>query len=208
MRSPRLPSRIATNVPSSALLPPALLPPALFPSALFLPAAFCLLCLLPSAAEAQMVTPGDPGAAPIAAPPAREPGETDAKMRFEAGSPLGLWRTIDDRTGKSRSLVRIVDRGDGVLVGRIERILEPLTSDPVCEKCEDDRRNQPIEGLEIIRGLKPDDGCWSGGRILNPEDGKIYHLKATPIDGGQKLEMRGYIGMPLFGRTQVWIREP
>ncbi len=132
----------------------------------------------------------------------------EALPSYPQPSPIGLWRTIDDKTGKARSLVRISDPGDGVLVGRIERFLEHVPAGAVCEKCEDDRYKQPVLGLEIIRGLKFLDGRWADGRILNPEDGRIYHLNATPIDGGEKLKMRGYIGMPLFGRTQVWIREP
>lgn len=189
-----------------------------------LPAA---LCLVPVSALAQFVTPGDPGAAPVSAPPSgpvsapaskaasqdsdRRGGQGVGEAEWPAGlhgSPVGLWRTIDDRTGRARSLVRITDPGNGVLVGTVEKFLEAVPHDALCLKCDDDRRNLPVLGLEIIRGLKPRDGYWADGRILNPEDGKIYHLKATPIDGGQKLEMRGYIGMPLFGRTQVWIREP
>ena len=179
------------------------------------------LLLMPPDGRAQTVVPGDPGARPVtgadavtdapgggraAAAGARDTESAEAA----AASPVGLWRTIDDLSGQPRSLVRIVDRGDGTLVGRIEKILDPAVDqpDPVCERCEDDRRNQPIIGLEIIRGLKPQGGHWADGRILNPEDGKIYHLKATPVDAGTKLEMRGYIGLPMFGRTQTWIREP
>ena len=183
-----------------------------------LPAA---LCLMPGAAPAQGVIPGDPGAsAPFtgstssdgspssdgSSAPAGSP--SSGEWSSSGGSPVGLWRTVDDRTGRERSLVRIIDSGDGVLVGRVEKVLEAVPPNAICEKCDDDRRNQPVIGLEIIRGLKPRGGVWADGRILNPEDGKIYHLKATPLDGGQKLEMRGYIGLPLFGRTQVWIREP
>lgn len=194
------------------------------------------LVLFAPLAAAQSVVPGDPGAI---APPKAEPpaGRATAGAPVEAkatGSrgihvldgtiveeppafgaadlttPVGLWRTIDDQTGRPRSLVRIVDSGDGVLVGRVEKILDPAFDRPdaVCERCDDDRRNQPIIGLEIIRGLKPHGRSWADGKILNPEDGKIYHLKATPAEAGTKLEMRGYIGLPIFGRSQTWIREP
>ena len=146
--------------------------------------------------------------------PGMDPGTFDANVAeakaVELSTPVGLWRTIDDQTGKARSLVRIVDTGNGVLVGRVEKILDPVydVPDAVCKRCDDDRRNQPIIGLEIIRGLKPHGRSWADGRILNPEDGKIYHLKATPAEAGTKLEMRGYIGLPIFGRSQTWIREP
>ncbi|MET0509270.1 MAG: DUF2147 domain-containing protein [Burkholderiaceae bacterium] len=123
-----------------------------------------------------------------------------------AMTPVGLWRTIDDLTGKARSLVRIRERG-GVLVGRIEQIFEPSRPNPTCDLCPGDSKGQPIEGLQIIRELKRFADRWADGQILNPEDGKVYNLRATPVDGGRKLEMHGYIGLPLLGRTQTWIRE-
>ncbi len=123
-----------------------------------------------------------------------------------AMTPVGLWRTIDDLTGKARSLVRIRERG-GVLVGRIEQIFEPSRPNPTCDLCPGDSKDQPIEGLQIIRELKRFADRWADGKILNPEDGKVYNLRATPVDGGRKLEMHGYIGLPLLGRTQTWIRE-
>ena len=164
------------------------------------------------------VTPGDPGAvasprpapAPAAAPvtPATPPSTTSSASAPARLTPIGLWQTIDDKTGKPRSLVRISDSGQGVLIGRIEKVLNATVAVPVCEKCDGDQKNRPIEGLQILSGLKPYDGYWADGRILNPEDGKTYNVKATPVDGGRKLEMRGYIGLPVFGRTQTWIREP
>lgn len=191
------------------------------PSASSGPSASSVLAAAPLAAalalfspplEAQSIVPGDPGAAPApkAVTYSSQDGGGRAGVDARHASPIGLWQTIDDQTGKPRSLVRILDGGDGILVGRIEKILDPRIDhpDPVCERCDDDRKDQPIIGLEIIRGLKPHGGHWAGGRILNPEDGRIYHLKATPVDAGTKLEMRGYIGLPMFGRTQIWIREP
>ena len=124
-------------------------------------------------------------------------------------TPVGLWKTIDDKTKKERSLVRIADNG-GVLSGRIEKRLDPdAKADDVCDKCSDDRKGKPLQGLEIIRGVKKsdsDDKRWDGGRILDPEDGADYKVRLTPADGGRKLEVRGYIGAPLLGRTQTWIR--
>ena len=124
-------------------------------------------------------------------------------------TPVGLWKSIDDKTNKERSLVRITETG-GVISGRIERRLDPdAKPDDVCGKCADDRKDKPLTGLEIIRGVKKTDGednRWDGGHILDPEDGKTYKLRLTPADGGRKLDVRGYIGAPLLGRTQTWIR--
>jgi uncharacterized protein (DUF2147 family) len=124
-------------------------------------------------------------------------------------SPVGLWKTIDDATKKEKSLVRISDSG-GVLSGRIEKLLDPeAKADGVCDKCSDERKGQPIVGLNIIRNVKAnadDTSMWDGGEILDPNNGKVYRVRLKPVDGGKKLEVRGYIGAPLLGRTQVWHR--
>lgn len=120
------------------------------------------------------------------------------------GSPIGLWKTIDDKTGKERSLVRISE-GGGALVGRIEKPLDPAVQpDARCEKCSDDRKDKPVEGLEIIRGARADGETWTGGTILDPADGKVYRLRLKVEDAGRKLEVRGYVGP--FHRNQYWIR--
>ncbi|MEN9544568.1 MAG: hypothetical protein RLZZ598_1401 [Pseudomonadota bacterium] len=128
---------------------------------------------------------------------------------FAQASPAGLWKTIDDTTKKERSLVRIADNG-GVFSGRIEKRLDPNAKpNEVCEPCTDDRKGKPVDGLEIIRGVKKnadDAALWDGGSILDPENGKTYKVRLIPVDGGKKLEVRGYIGMPVLGRTQTWIR--
>ena len=112
-------------------------------------------------------------------------------------SPVGLWRTFDEKSGEPKSEVRISDSG-GVLKG----------ADPkaVCDRCTDDRKGQPLVGLEIIRGAKKAEGktVWEDGRILDPENGSTYSLKLTPADSGSKLDVRGSIGP--FGRTQTWSR--
>jgi uncharacterized protein (DUF2147 family) len=118
-------------------------------------------------------------------------------------TPTGLWKTIDDKTGQDKSLVRISDTG-GVLTGRIEKLLHPSSPNPLCGKCRDDRHGKPMVGLSIIDGLRQDGGVWDGGRILDPQNGKIYTLRLKLIDGGKVLEVRGYIG-PFF-RTQTWSR--
>jgi len=121
-------------------------------------------------------------------------------------SPFGLWRSVDDKTGEAKAEIRIGESG-GALQGRIEKTLKKDTKpDAVCEECADDRKGKPIAGLEIIRGGKKADGkdVWAGGKILDPENGKEYRASFTPIDGGKKLEVRGYLGP--FWRTQTWQR--
>lgn len=124
-------------------------------------------------------------------------------------SPVGRWKTIDDETNTARSIVEITRVGDE-LQGRILKIFyrPDEKPDPVCEACEGERKNQPIIGMTFLWGLKPDAGDWAGGAILDPKNGKIYNAKASLDDGGQKLRVRGFIGTPLLGRTQVWLREP
>ena len=121
-------------------------------------------------------------------------------------SPVGLWKSLDEKSGAAKSEVRITDNG-GVLSGKVERILRE-GADPaaVCDKCSDDRKDQAIVGLEIVRGAKKAEGkdVWEDGKILDPENGKTYTLRMTPIEGGAKLEVRGSIGP--FGRTQTWVR--
>ncbi|KAB0584853.1 DUF2147 domain-containing protein [Comamonas kerstersii] len=121
-------------------------------------------------------------------------------------SPVGLWKSVDEKTGAPKSEVRISE-SSGVLIGKVERILrEGADPSAVCDQCTDDRKGKPIVGLEIIRGAKQAEGktVWEDGKILDPENGKTYTLRLTPVDGGQKLEVRGSIGP--FGRTQTWVR--
>ena len=120
-------------------------------------------------------------------------------------TPVGLWKTIDDETKTEKSLVRIVE-ANGVLSGRIEKILEADKQNAKCEKCTDARKDQPVQGMSIIRNAKVDEKKehWEGGDILDPNNGKVYRLRLKPLDGGKKLEVRGYLGP--FYRNQQWIR--
>lgn len=124
-------------------------------------------------------------------------------------SPVGLWRSIDDATQQPKAEIRISQTAAGTLSGVVERSLQnnPNT-EPNCTLCTDDRKDKPKIGMEIIRGGQQSDGkaVWEGGKILDPENGKNYSLRLTPIDGGKKLEVRGFIGAPILGRTQTWIR--
>ncbi|MFN3629308.1 MAG: DUF2147 domain-containing protein [Casimicrobiaceae bacterium] len=123
-----------------------------------------------------------------------------------AQSPVGLWRTIDDQTGKERSLVRITETG-GVLSGKIEKIADPTKQDARCDECTDERKGQPVLGMTIIRNVKRGEGgVWEGGDILDPNNGKVYRVRLTPIEDGKKLQVRGFLGVALLGRTQTWVR--
>ena len=121
-------------------------------------------------------------------------------------SPVGLWRTFDDHTGRERGLVRIWEQ-NGRLFGSIVSTVDPAEGKRTCEKCPDDRKNSPILGLNIIRGLRPDGDQWSGGEILDPETGSIYRCSMRLEDQGRKLVVRGYIGFSLLGRSQTWLRQ-
>lgn len=129
-------------------------------------------------------------------------------LAFAQSSPLGRWRSIDDATGKPKAVIEIADAGNGTLSARIVKILDLKDGpNPVCKACKGQRHDQPMVGMVIAWGLKPADGAWGDGRILDPENGKEYAVKMTPTDGGRRLEVRGFIGFALLGRTQVWQRE-
>ena len=123
-------------------------------------------------------------------------------------SPVGLWRTIDDKTGKEKSLVRIVE-ANGELRATIEKLYRDPHEElnPNCDKCPGDRKNQPVLGMTIMTGLKKAGSEYDGGEILDPANGKIYRCKMWTAEGGKKLNVRGFIGVSLLGRTQVWVRE-
>ncbi|SFC64478.1 DUF2147 domain-containing protein [Massilia yuzhufengensis] len=123
-------------------------------------------------------------------------------------SAAGAWKTIDDETGKPKSLVRITEE-NGILTGKIEKLFRPADQDqnPKCTSCEGARKDQPIIGMTILSGLKKDGNEYTGGEILDPAKGKTYKSKAQLKDNGSKLEVRGYIGAPMFGRSQTWVRE-
>jgi len=126
-----------------------------------------------------------------------------------APSAEGRWTTYDDVSGKPRALVRIEAQA-GVLVGRIERLLDP-TDDPGarCEACTGDLKDQPIIGLAFLRGLRPvegEPGSWAGGEIVDPDDGTRYRARMRLRRDGTELEVRGYLLVSMFGRSQVWRR--
>jgi len=127
----------------------------------------------------------------------------------QASSPTGLWKTVDDNTKKEKSLVRIAESG-GVYTGKVEKVIDPDSpKDATCKDCTDERKDKPVVGMTIIRNMKAsagDKNVFEGGDILDPNNGKVYSAKLTLVEGGKKLDVRGYIGMPMLGRTQTWQR--
>jgi uncharacterized protein (DUF2147 family) len=120
-------------------------------------------------------------------------------------SPEGTWKTIDDEKGKAKSLVKIwIDNGE--LNGKIVKLIEPDEENPTCTECDGDKKDQPILGMQFIWGLTEDDGVWDDGEILDPATGSVYSSKIEVTDGGQKLDVRGYVGFAFAGRSQVWHR--
>ena len=122
-------------------------------------------------------------------------------------SPAGVWKTIDDKTGQPKSIVEITEQ-NGELTGKVKEVLQSEQGpNPVCKDCEGERKNQPVVGMTIIWGMKKDGEEWSGGKILDPKNGKTYGCKMHLEDGGKKLEVRGFVGFSLLGRSQTWERQ-
>lgn len=121
-------------------------------------------------------------------------------------TPVGLWKTIDDDTGKPASLIRISEK-NGKYIGTIEKLLDPSQQSSVCDKCLGTRKNQLIIGMTIMQGLQQKGGSYEGGEILDPDNGKTYQCKVKLTPDGKILEVRGFIGTSLFGRSQTWLRE-
>jgi uncharacterized protein (DUF2147 family) len=121
-------------------------------------------------------------------------------------SPIGLWKTVDDKTGMPRALVRIYLQ-DGKYFGRIEQSFTPGAESRVCSVCTDERKNQPIIGLLIIRNVTLRDGAYGGGDILDPDNGSVYRCKFHLEHDGTVLVVRGFIGISLLGRSQTWQRQ-
>ncbi len=120
-------------------------------------------------------------------------------------TPLGRWKTVDDKTGKTKAIVRIYEE-KGLLFGQVEKLLDPA-AEQRCSRCRDERKDQPVAGMVILRGLRKNGAEYSGGDILDPKNGSVYRCRARMLEQGQKLSVRGYIGLSLLGRSQIWIRE-
>ena len=120
---------------------------------------------------------------------------------------IGVWKTIDDKTNQPASLIKI-DEVNGVLQGTIIKTFPAPGEAPLvyCNLCKDDRKDKPLIGMKIMSDLKKDGlGSWSDGKILDPKNGETYRVKLATEDG-KKMDVRGYIGVPLLGRTQVWYK--
>jgi uncharacterized protein (DUF2147 family) len=126
-------------------------------------------------------------------------------------TPVGTWRTIDDNTGQVRSHVEITQQPDGTFEGYIRHLTDATRRNAVCEACPEDwGRNERLVGLKILQNVRERGGEFRNGQILDPEEGKVYGVRLRPIENGQKLEVRGFLRVPLMGsalgRTQVWER--
>ena len=123
---------------------------------------------------------------------------------FANPTPVGLWKTINEETNEAKSYVRITEQ-DGVLTGKIEKILNKAKQDALCTECDGDKKNQPMLGMTIIEDVTyAGDGSWEDGEIIDPNNGKTYSVRLTPQQNGEKLEVRGYVGF--FYRNQYWLK--
>jgi uncharacterized protein (DUF2147 family) len=121
-------------------------------------------------------------------------------------TPVGTWTTIDDTTHKPKSVVQISEKG-GKLEGKVLQVFDSEQGPhPLCHACEGERKNKPIEGMTILWDVTKDGDVWDGGRILDPKNGKVYKVRLTPTGNGDTLDVHGYIGFALLGRSQVWER--
>jgi uncharacterized protein (DUF2147 family) len=117
---------------------------------------------------------------------------------------IGKWKTIDDETGKPKSIMEIYEKS-GLIYGKVIEILEVENKKRLCTNCTGEDKNKPVLGLVVIKGLNKDGAEYNSGQILDPKNGKLYKCFIT-LEGKDKLKVRGYIGVSLFGRTQIWQR--
>ena len=140
------------------------------------------------------------------------PGHSSSEMaqtlnapNVSTASPVGRWKTVDDRTGKVKSIVALRLQ-NGELSGTIETLFDPPVPHPTCYLCTGAQKDRPLVGLQVLWGFRKDGDQWSGGQVLDPETGKIYRASLAVEEGGKALRLHGYIGIPLFGRTEHWQR--
>ncbi len=119
-------------------------------------------------------------------------------------SVIGKWKTIDDETGQAKSIVEVYE-ANGKIYGKVLEIFEEKRKNDVCKECSGTDKNKPIQGMVILRGLEKDDDEYSGGKIIDPKNGKIYKCTIS-LESKDKLKIRGYIGFSLIGRSQYWVR--
>lgn len=123
-------------------------------------------------------------------------------------SPVGYWKTIDSLTGKPKSILRIWETPQKTLAASVVKVFVSSgeSEQPYCTACTGEKHNQPILGMVILTGLKMGRGQWSNGQMLDPHNGKVYRCSMSLYDRGARLRMHGYIGLPLFGRSETWER--
>nr|WP_282043538.1 DUF2147 domain-containing protein [Winogradskyella flava] len=122
---------------------------------------------------------------------------------MNAQSIFGKWKTIDDETGKEKSIVEIYEK-DGKVYGKIIELINPKQKNPLCSKCDGSKKDKPVLGMVIIEGLEKDDDVYNDGTILNPENGKVYSCRLKLDDEKDTLQVRGYVAF--FYKTQYWKR--
>jgi uncharacterized protein (DUF2147 family) len=136
--------------------------------------------------------------------------KSNPALASQLASPVGRWKTVDDSTGKVKSIVAIREE-NGKLFGTIEELFDPPVPHPTCYLCTGDLKDRPLVGLRILwdflpDGSRQDAGEWTGGQVLDPETGKIYRASIALEDGGKKLRLHGYFLVALLGRTEHWLR--
>ena len=122
---------------------------------------------------------------------------------------IGLWQSIDDKTGAPKALVEIRKEADNTYAGKVVKLTPRAGYTPkeTCVNCPPPYTNKPIIGLDVVTGLKSTDGFnYTSGRILDPNTGKLYSMKAKLSSNGRRLHLRGYLGVSALGRNQIWIR--
>jgi uncharacterized protein (DUF2147 family) len=132
-----------------------------------------------------------------------------ARVRAAEPSAVGLWEQVDENTKKAESWFRIFEK-NGVYEGAIVKMFPKPGEDPnwVCSKCEGAEKNQPVLGMNLIKGMQRTGLTYENGTIMDPRDGNVYHALMNLSPDGSKLEVRGYLGISLFGRSQTWNRLP
>ena len=130
-----------------------------------------------------------------------------SSLAFAQSAPVGKWTTIDDKTGKPKSILEIYEAKDGSLSGRVDKVLSTdRSADPVCDTCSGSNKGTPVQGMVIMWGVRKSGDGRESGRILDPAIGTIASVKVQPIAAVQKREVRGFMGFSVPGRTQTWMR--
>lgn len=129
---------------------------------------------------------------------------TFISFQVKAQGVLGKWHSIDPDTGAKESVIEVYKTGDKIY-GKIIQILKEEDRDKTCIECTGKDKDQPIQGLVIVRGLEKEGDEWTGGKVLDPKNGKLYKCYIS-LENENKLKLRGYIGFSLIGRTEYWYR--